>query len=248
MRNIIILLIFIFNIGVYGLFGETSLMRQLRDDSPVFVRERDHNMLLRDRLDSWFPNHFVIYLDNGYYLSTPSYNEVRSDFYVRQSIYSPYMAVIPDTSATFDESSIILKNKEVIPANGLSADDFYDIKNTIAWLTILFRTHGSPVPDIMLGGYDEVETYVIVNEQSLRQKIIMPSFTETIKKLNQFYQGYTSYFRMNEIVKMNSRIEFYGTVFIRDLSTRKTDFMDVRFHTNRQNQIDLIMFFIYRDV
>ena|GEM_PF-2653522 len=247
MNKKILILLFL-NILAVFMYSETPLMLQLRRHSYHSLEQRDHGLLLRERLNKWFPNHFVIYLDNHYYLSTPRYNDIRSDFYIKYNVFNPRMTVVPDTSATFTDDSIILRNNEIIPASGLTHKDFYDIKNQISWLTVLFRTLGSPVPELMLSYHDEVDTYVIVNEYNLRQKVILPSFAETIKKLNQFYEGYTAYFQMNEIVKMNSRLEFYGTVFLRDIANNRTDFIDVRFHTNRQNQIDLVMFFIYRDI
>jgi len=223
-------------------------MRQLNRDRYPSLRERDQNLTVSERLRKWFPNHFLIYLDNHYYLSTPRYNDFRSDFYIRHDVFNPRMSIVPDTTATFTENSIILRNNEIIPANGLTNHDFQDIKNQIAWLTVLFRTLGSPIPELMLTQHDQVDTWIIVNENNLRQKIILPSFAETITKLNQFYLGYTAYFQINEVIKMNSRLEFYGTLFLSDKANNQTDFVDVRFHTNRQNQIDLIMMFIYRDV
>ena len=224
------------------------LMPQLRHHATPSITHKDQNLSVREQLNKWFPNHFVIFLDNHYYLSTPRHRDIRSDFYVKYDIFNPRMTITPDTTAIYTENAITLRTNEVIPVNGLSNNDIQDIKNQIAWLTVLFRSLGTPVPELMLSFYDEVETYVIVNELNLRQKVILPSFTETMKKLNHFYQGYTSYFQMNEIIKINSRIEFYGTMYLWNNSSKKTDFMDVRFHTNRQTEIDLIMFFIYRDI
>ena len=239
----------IITIAIYSkLNADTTLMNQLRSYNTPNPSYRDSNLSLRERLTNWFPNHFVIYIDNHYYLSTPRVNDIRSDFYIKYNVFSNRNSVIPDTTAYFTEDYIRFRNNETIPANGLSNNDFYDIKNQLAWLTVLFRAVGSPLPDVMLTTYDEVETYVIVNEYNLRQKVILPSFTETMKKLNHFYQGYTSYFQMNEIIKINNRIEFYGTMFLKNHASNDTDFVDVRFHTNRQNQIDLIMFFIYRNI
>ena len=230
------------------LYSETPLMRELNRDRYPSIGQRDQNLTVRDRLSKWFPNHFVIFLDSYYYVSTPRFNDIKSDFYIRYNVFNPRMSIMPDTTATFTENAIVLRNNEIIPANGLTYNDFYDIKNQIAWLTVLFRSLGSPLPELMITQRDEVDTWVIVNENDLRQRVILPSFAETILKLNLFYEGYTSYFQMNEIVKMNNRLEFYGTLFLKDRASSQTDFVDVRFHTNRQNQIDLIMFFIYRDV
>ena len=247
MKKIIIIILFL-SIVVVTIVADTPLMFQLKRDTYQSLRDRNQNIPLQQRLNLWFPNHFVIFLDGHYYLSTPRYNDIRSDFYIKYNIFNPGMAVIPDTTATFTPDAVILRNRETIPASGLTENEFYDIKNQLAWLTVLFRTLGSPVPELMLSQNDEVETYVIVNEYDTRQMVILPSFAETIKKLNQFYEGYTAYFRINEIIKMNNRLEFYGTMFLRDIQNNRTDFVDVRFHTNRQNQIDLVMFFIYRNV
>jgi hypothetical protein len=204
--------------------------------------------MLIERLDRWFPYHSKLVLGEHYYLTAPYYRGLRADFFVRYDPFSRNVFVEVDTSAIFTDNAIILRTGEVIPAHNLSHDDFIDMKNQIAWLTVLFRTLGTPIPEIMLGNYDEVETYVIVNEDSVRQKIILHSFKETIKKLNTFYEGSITYFNFNEIVKSNGRIEFFGTLFVRDKVNDVVDFVDVRFHTSRQNQINLIMFFIYRDI
>jgi hypothetical protein len=201
-----------------------------------------------ERLDRWFPRHTRLVLDGMFYMTTPYYRDFRSDFFVEYEPFARGREFNVDTSATHTEDTIVLNTGEIIPAFNLTEQDFMDIKNRLVWLTTLIRTLGTPVPELMLTNTDEVETWVIVNENSLRQKVIMPSFADTVRRMNVFYSGNIAYFKFNEIRKINGRLEFFGHVMIRDIANDKTDFVDIRFHTNRQNEINLVMLFIYRDV
>jgi len=244
-KSILILLLLAISILLHC---ETPLFRQLNRGLFDSIRNRDQNLPLVERLDRWFPHHQKIVMGDAFYLTTPYFRDFRSDFFVQYEPFYRRIAVIPDTTAFFSEKEIVLSTGEVIPAFNLTHEDFLDVKNQIAWLTVLFRTLGTPMPELMIERRDDIETYVIVNEDSLRQKVILPSFAETIKKLNQFYDGNVSYFQFNEVIKSNSRLEFFGHLFIRDVENETVDFIDVRFHTNRQNEINLVMFFIYRKV
>jgi hypothetical protein len=198
------------------------------------------------RLDKWFPHHIKMIFGDTYYLTSPYYNGLRSDFYLKFNPNNPLQYIIPDTSATHTDSTIVFRTGEVIRAVNLTEKDYRDIAGQMAWLTALFRTLGTPVPEVMLGNYDAVETWVIVYEDGKKEMIIMPTFTETIQRLSLFYHGFTPYFKFSEVRKSNSRLEFFGTLYVRDRRDDVSDFIDVRFHTNRQNEIDLVMFFIYR--
>jgi len=244
MKILTVILLFLANI----LTAETPLFRQLQHVHYQSMRTRDQNLTLTERLQKWFPRHFRLIIGDNFFLTTPYFGDFRSDFFIRYEPFTRGLVINVDTSATHNENEIILKTGEVIPAFNLTEQDFFDIKNQLAWLTTMFRTLGTPVPELMFTGYDEVETWVIVNEDSLRQKVIMPTFTDTVKRLNSFYSGNLSYFRFNEIRKHNGRLEFFGHIMIRDLAKNTTDFIDIRFHTNRQNEINLVMLFIYRDV
>lgn len=248
MLKVMLFIVYILIFKICTVYAETPLFRHLNRTFYSSIRLKDEKLPLTNKLDKWFPYHQRIIIDNSYYLTKPYFNDIRADFFIKYDEYSHRASVIPDTSCVFTDSTIVLKNNEIIPASNLSVKDFIEIKNQISWLTVLFRTLGTPIPELMLGNYDDVDTFVIIYEDSLKQKVILPSFTETIKKLNHFYEGKTTYFKFNEVKKINSRLEFFGTVFIKDIENDITDFIDVRFHTNRLNEIDLVMFFIYRNV
>jgi hypothetical protein len=230
------------------LYSETPLTRHLIWGSQAPAKKRDENLTLREKLDKWFPKHQKLQLGNSYYLTTHYYKDLRADFYVKNPGNMRRATVVPDTTFTFTENSLILKTNEVIPAVNLLPTDFREIGPQVAWLNVLFRTLGTPVPDYIMGGSDEIETWIIIYENEQKERVILPSFTETMRKLNKFYDGATAYFNFSEIRKSNGRLEFFGSFFMRNLKTQKTDFIDVRFHTNRANEINLVMFFIYRDV
>jgi len=247
MRNKIIVLV-IFIASVVLLRGETPLFWQLQRIHYQSLRERDQNLTLTERLDRWFPRHFRLILDGKFFLTTPYFQDFRSDFIIEFEPFVRGDVFNIDTTATYTENEIILRTGEVIPAHNLTEQDFVDIKSKLSWLTTMFRTLGTPVPELMITVNDEVETWVIVNEDSLRQKVILPSFADTVRRLNSFYAGNMSYFRFNEIRKINDRLEFFGHIMVRDEANDVTDFIDIRFHTNRQNEINLVMLFIYREV
>jgi hypothetical protein len=230
------------------LMAEAPMFRQLRTAPLQRVDQRDANLTQRQRLDRWFPHHMKLIMGGQMYLTTPYHRGFRSDFFVGDFPFLSRDPINPIITSTFTDTTIVLQTGEVIPATDLLEQDFIDIKDQIAKLTIMFRSLGTPLPDQMIRGIDNIETFVIVNENGSREKVIFPSFAETVRRLNSFYQGYTSFFQFTEVIKMNSRLEFYGTFFIRNNRTHSTDFIDVRFHTNRRNEINLVMFFIYRDV
>jgi hypothetical protein len=234
---------------VIKISGDTPFLIRLKSVTPSIKRQKDDEFLtMREKLVRWFPHHQTLSIGDNYYLTTPYFNDMRGDFHLKYDPYNARTNIVADTTTTFRDGHIILKNNERIPTKGLSSRDYADIGHQIAWFNVLFRSLGTPVPELMLGNYDDIETWVIVYEEGKKHRVILPSVTETIRKLNVFYEGRISYFKFKEAIKKNSRIEFYGTFFIRDNEINNTDFIDVRFHTDRNNEIDLIMFFVYRGV
>ena len=230
------------------LYSDSLLIKELRKNHYPSLRFKDQRLTLKEKLQKWFPKHQIINVDKNYYLTTPYFRHKRSDFVIKNDVISRRSSVIPDTTCTFTDSTIVLNTTEIIPAFNLTQDDFRQIKNQLAWLTVLFRTLGTPIPELMLGNFDEVDTYVIINKGEVKERIIMPSFTETVKKLNNFYENKQVYFEFAEVKKINSRLEFFGSMFVRDSQANKTDFIEIRFHTNRLNEIDLVMFIIHKNV
>ena len=228
--------------------SETLLLKKLQQSYNPYLRLKDQKLTLKEKLHKWFPKHQIINVDKNYYLTTQYFQDTRADFIIKNDVTSRRTSVIPDTVCSYTDSTIVLNTKEIIPAYNLSKTDFKEIKNQIAWLTVLFRTLGTPVPELMLGNYDEIETYVIINNQDSRDRIIMPSFTETIKKINYHYENQNAYFEFKEIKKINSRLEFFGNMFIKNADNNNVDYIDIRFHTNRLNEIDLVMFIIHQDI
>lgn len=235
-------------ISSYSIYAHSKLMREMYKTYYPSIRLKDQRLTLREKLQKWFPKHQIISIDKKYYLTSPYFRDLRADFFIKNDVVSRRTSVIPDTTATFSDSTIVLNTGESIPAFNLDHKDFREIKNQIAWLNVLFRTIGTPIPELMLGNFDEVETYVIIYNNNNREMVIMPSFTETVKKINYYYENHLVYFEFEEVKKVNSRLEFNGKMFIRNTSKNLTDFIEVRFHTNRLNEIDLAMFIIHKNI
>jgi len=241
MKRLYILTVFLF-LRVL-IFSETQMFYQLNNHFYEPLRNRDIHLPLSMRLDKWFPHHSKLFLGGGYYLTTPYFHTFRGDFYIRQS----QGRVIPDFGCEFTENAITFKNGEKMRAVNITEQDFHDIQSQLALIKVLFRSLGTPLPELMVWNDDDVESWVIIYENDKKDRVIMPSLAETIRRMNRVYQGSIPYFRYNEIRKSNSRLEFFGTLFVRNPNTDSVDYIDVRFHTNRKNEIDLVMFFIYRD-
>ena len=224
-------------------FSETPMYNQLNLYNNDSLRSRDTQLPLTMRLDKWFPHHSKLFLGGSYYLTTPYFHGFRGDFYVKLS----NGRIVPDFGCEFTGDAITFKNGESLKAVHLTEQDFHDISGQLALLKVIFRSLGTPLPEQVLWYDDDIESWVVIYENEKKERIIMPSFAETIRRMNLVYQGCVPYFRFNEIRKSNSRLEFFGTIFIRDMNNNTIDFIDVRFHTNRQNQIDLVMFFVYRN-
>jgi hypothetical protein len=198
------------------------------------------------RLDKWFPHHSKLSLGGSYYLTTPYYFDFSGDLYIRFNPMNPRAFVTPDMRASAIENGIQFRTGEVIRTRHLDDQDVLDIMDQLGYLLVLFRSLGTPIPELILGSRDDIETWVIVYEDGVKHRVIFPSFYDSIIAINDYYQGYIPYFQIDEVRKMNSRLEFFGKLLVHNQKNQTTDFMDVRFSTNRQNEIHLVMFFIYR--
>jgi len=206
----------------------------------------DSNLPFSMQLDKWFPHHSKLKLGENYYLTTPYFNGYRGDFFIKYDSHNPNTFIVPNTEVTFTDSAITFKNGEVMPAANLTTRDFQDIAGQLAWLQTLFRSLGTPIPEMILSDNDQVEHWVIIYEDGKKDLILYKSFSEAMKKISQFYQGYVPYFAFKEIHKANNRLEFFATMLLRDIKNEVTDYVDMRFHTDLDNEIDLVMFFFYR--
>jgi len=227
-------------------YAQPSMYLELNQSSITSMRNLDDNLPFSMRIDKWFPYHSMIRMENSYYLTTQYFNGFRGDFNIKYDPYNPHTFIVPDTDCTFTENSIIFKNGEVVPAVNLTEQDFHDIAPQLAWLQVLFRSLGTPVPDLILGYNDEVENWVVIYEDGYKNLIMFPTFADAMRHISQFYQGYVPYFSFKDIHKSNGRLEFFATLLVRDRRNEVTDYVDVRFHTDIENVIDLVMFFIYR--
>jgi hypothetical protein len=228
------------------LLAELPLHRQLNHLRYDSKRERDLHLPFTMRLDKWLPNHSRLSLGGSYYLTTPYYFGFSGDFYLRFNPMNPRAYVTPDMRATAIEDGIQFRTGEVIRAKHLYPEDVDDIKDQLGYLLVLFRSLGTPIPELILGSRDDIETWVIVYEDDVKHRVIFPSFYDSVIALNDYYQDYIPYFQIDEVRKMNSRLEFFGKLLALNTKNQTTDFIDVRFSTNRQNEIHLVMFFIYR--
>jgi hypothetical protein len=233
----------------FTLLSTTDLPMHIRLDDYNYSRlsNRDNDLPFDMQLDKWFPHHSKLFFGNMIYLTTPYFLGARSDFYISRNPQNEFTVILRDTQYTHTDTELTMKTGEIIQLKYLSESDIFDIKPQIAWLTILFRSLGSPVPELMLGAIDDAESWLVIYENDEKNRLIFDSFHDCIRRINSFYEGYVSYFMIDEIRKMNGRLEFFGTLFMLDKLNDKMDFIDVRFHTNRDNVIDLTMFFIYRD-
>jgi len=229
------------------LCADAIMYKELNERSIISsMRDLDDNIPFSMRIDKWFPYHSMIRLENSYYLTTQYFNGFRGDFYIKYAPNNPNTYIVPDTDCTFTDDSIIFKNGEVIPAINLTETDFHTIAPQLAWLQVLFRSLGTPVTDLILGNSDDVENWVVIYEDGNKNLIMFPTFAEAMRRISEFYQGYISYFTFKDIHKANGRLEFFATLLVRDRHNEVTDYVDVRFHTDIDNVIDLVMFFIYR--
>ena len=243
-----IILVIVYLAFAFIIFGETPLTRQLNWGLIPTIRYKDQSLSVHEQLDKWFPHHQKILIGYNYYLTTPYFQDIRADFYLEYHIENQKSTITADITATYTEDEIILKNSERIKASNLTEIDFLEIKSQLAWLNVVFRTLGTPIPEILYGEDDDIETWTIIYDEDKKERVILPSLKDTIKRLNSFYEGQLVYFKFNEVKKINSRIEFYGTFLIKDLVKSQTDFIDIRFHTDRWNEIDLVMLFVYRNI
>jgi len=234
-------------LGVYTSLLCDPIMYQELSRGRLISRDNEDNQIpFSMQLDKWFPHHSKIRMGDGYYLTTPYFNGLRGDFFVKYDSKNPYTYIVPNTEVTFTDRTITFKNGEVMQAYDLTERDFREIAGQLAWLQTLFRSLGSPIPDMILSDQDDVEHWVIIYEDGHKNLILYNTFSEAMKKISQFYQGYVPYFQYKWVRKTNNRLEFFATLLLRDMENEVTDYVDVRFHTNLENEIDLAMFFIYR--
>ena len=243
-----VLIIVVYLAITYKLFCETPLTRQLNWGLMPTIRYKDQNLSIHEQLDRWFPHHQKILIGYNYYLTTPYFQDIRADFYLEYHIEDRKSVIKADNTATYTEDAIIFKNNERIRATNLTEIDFLEIKSQLAWLNVIFRSLGTPLPEILYGEDDDIETWTIVYDEDKKERVILPSLKDTIKRLNSFYEGQLVYFKFNEVKKINSRVEYYGTFLIKDLINSQTDYIDIRFHTDRWNELDLVMLFVYRNI
>jgi len=244
-KTLCLILFYIMGVSVC-LYSDPVMYHDLLQRRLKSLENADSEIPFSMQLDKWFPHHSKIRMGDGYYLTTPYFNGFRGDFFVKYDSKNPYTHIVPNTEVTFTDRNITFKNGEVIDAFDLTERDFHEIAGQLAWLQTLFRSLGSPIPDMILSDRDNVEHWVIIYEDGHKNLILYNTFSEAMKKISQFYQGYVPYFEYKWIRKSNNRLEFFATLLLRDIENEVTDFVDVRFHTNLENEIDLAMFFIYR--
>jgi len=230
------------------LHSKIPLRMYINNNDFQSIKNQGAELSFAERIKQWLPYHQKEIINEFNYFTTSEYQGFRGSFCLNNNENHLDPSYLANQFLVFHGDTITLFNEEVISAHNITSNDFNDLAQQIVFLNLLFRTLGTPIPEIIYEQTDNIQTWLITNEDNIRERRIFYSFEDAIWKLNYFYQGWKIYFRFLDIRKINSRIELIGTLYSVDPSSHKTDYMDIRLHTDRNNEIDLCMIFIYRDI
>ncbi len=150
-------------------------------------------------------------------------------------------------SAEIYQNYLIINNSEKILAKGIPSKELSAVKDKITQITILHRLLGNDFFSSLLVPITTKTSIFLRSTEN--HKFEFNDYSSFLNRMNNYWNNRIVYFQLTELKKNNeNRLEFWGTLFAVDHQNKTYDYADVRFHLNKKNQLDLIMWFIYPDL
>jgi len=204
--------------------------------------EPQQKSLTYEYLKSIFPSHLILKLNRNFYLYLPKKNDFSANLVFGQETSSPFIKKWEKR-----DSYYVFFAQDSIYASRISIKDSEQIIPVINTLIYTFKCLGTPLYRD-LSYKSQAETWLIRNVDEKRTKEGFQDFRQVLDIFHKKWNGYNIYLKLNEIKKANGHIEFSLNIIAEKPFDKNKDFLDVRFHTDQDLNIDLVMFFLYENV
>jgi len=191
-----------------------------------------------------FPDHKVSVKSDVIKIEKKPYLDLSSNIYLESIRKDNNISFHPSEEAYIENNELILWNNDKIRISGMDNSEVLDIVPSITNINILHRSLGTNLKFFFLLP-DIVSTTAIFNLAEGREILEFDSYFSLMMLLDEYLENYNFYFNMTEIKKVNGFIEFSGDFAALSPDQKTTYFAKARFHLNKKNIMDLIMFSFY---
>ncbi|MDP8268368.1 MAG: hypothetical protein P9L97_06515 [Candidatus Tenebribacter davisii] len=191
---------------------------------------------------SEFPHHSISNEQNLWILRIDKFEDKLSgEISLKVEINSDMINIYPHNNLDL-ENKLLLIGSDRIDMSMLSETEISILANYLPQLIYEHRSIGSKLMNFLLI-HDEVTSTLIVRTDK-RELYETDSYSDILLLLNEYWQGRTIYFGIDNIKKMNGTIEFKG--FLVALSSDgSSDMAEIYFHLSKEFKIDIIMMILH---
>jgi len=189
-----------------------------------------------------FPHHSISNEQNLWILRIDKFEDKLSgEIYLKVETNSDMINIYPHNNLDL-ENKLLLIGSDRIDMSMLSETEISILANYLPQLIYEHRAIGSKLMNFLLI-HDEVTSTLIVRTDK-RELYETDSYSDILLLLNEYWQGRTIYFGIDNIKKMNGTIEFKG--FLVALSPDgSSDMAEIYFHLSKEFKIDIIMMILH---
>ncbi len=199
-------------------------------------------LLTYDRLKTVFPNHLIVKMNQQYHLSMPKKELMNGDLLFNLDANKPFIKDVQ-----IKPNYIVFPTKDTMNYRWIPKDELDAIIPQISTLLYSFKCLGTDFyPNIKF--QTDADTYLIHYKDDKKTKKEYSAYRPVLDMFHQKWKKNQIYLRLNDAKKINDYTEFSINLISINPKTKKKDFVDIRFHFNLKNEIDLVMFFYYEDV
>jgi len=193
-------------------------------------------------LDDQFPQAKHRTIDDVYYIQRGSYHDVGGDVFVQNEQADDSVNILPFPDYEFKNNHLILPNNEKIDLSALDSEEIDKIAAALPQLVYLHRALGTKLVNFLMI-HDDVPTTLIVHSDK-RELYEIYSYANLLLMLSEYWEDYEVYFKLNEVKKVNGKIELVGYLIAAN-DTDKYDMAEIWFCLDEDCRFDLIMMMLY---
>lgn len=211
---------------------------------PIFAQQNKTppKHLSYSYLKSIFPYHLVLSLEDKFYLYMPHMDGFNPDLVFAQKS-NKY--IVSNWNQVNDY--IVFPAKDSINIARLYEDDLYILIPILNNLIYKIKCIGTPLFN-NVQFHSNADTWMIRNNGEQRIKEEIKRSNQAFNILNKQWKDHDIYVKLVDFKKVDGHIEFFINVIAEKRIDKTKDFCDIRFHTDLECEIDLIMFFLYENV
>jgi hypothetical protein len=196
-------------------------------------------------LKQQFPQSKLQKIDELFYLKRGTFMEFNGDIFVQKEIKEDCINILPYYDYQLKNSKLVLPNKEEIDVSDLNMEEIDAIGNSILQLIYSHRALGTKLINFLII-HDEVPTTLIVRSDE-RELYEIYSYANLLLMLSKYWQNSQVYFNLNEVKKVNGKIELVGYLVAND-DSGKYDMAEIWFRLDKDYKLDLIMMMLYQQL